>query len=62
MSWNMKCCVWQGALLSCSDGPVGSFFYSRLSVYALTLAPAAVRPWFGLPIHADLFVILFGSG
>src|SRR6266853_1496540 len=32
MSWNMKCCVWQGALLSCSDGPVGSFLFAFISV------------------------------
>ena len=60
--WNMSGCVWQGALLSCFDALVGSFFHSRLSVYALAVARFALRPRFRLPIYPDLFGILFGSG
>jgi len=60
--WNMSGCVWQGALLSCFDALAGSFFHSRLSVYALAVARFAVWPRFRLPIYAHLFGIFFGSG
>src|SRR5689334_12121610 len=42
--WNMNCCVWQGALLSCSNGSPRSFSYPPLSVYALAVTPTAMRP------------------
>jgi hypothetical protein len=58
----MNGCVWEHALLSCFDARNGTFFHSRLSVYALAVPPFAVRPELRLPIYADLFGIFLGSG
>src|SRR6478672_11272545 len=61
-SWNMNGCVWQDALLFCFDAGAGSFFHSRLSIYALAVPAFAVRSQLRLPVYADLFGIFPGTG
>src|SRR5690349_12404260 len=61
-SWNMNGCVSQDALLFCFDAGTGSFFHSRLSMYALAVPAFVVRSQFRLSLYSDLFGIFPGSG
>jgi hypothetical protein len=57
----MNGCVWQSALLFCSDACFCSFVRSHLSVHALAGSLFDLRPGFRLPIYADVLGVFLGS-
>src|SRR5262249_36343538 len=58
----MNGCVWQSALLFCSDVGICSFFGSHLSIHAVAGPLFDLRPRLRLPIYVDLFSVFFRSG